>query len=108
MVEKRSKLRLMPSHIMVFVFSYLVLGWSAFYFIDVLNIFGLRDAMVASGMDIPIVWIHLFREAGLTELIQWTALLTTSVVSVTMAFKLRARSSFGPSAFWLILGVAVF
>ena len=95
-------------HILKFCFIYLLLAWISFFFVDVYNVLGLRDVLVGTNVKVPITWVFFFKEAGLTEMLQWLALLLATIVSIGLSIMLKKQSYFGAASFWRIMGIATF
>ena len=52
--------------------AYLIMAWSSIALIDVFDVSGLRS-MLGRDEGAPL-WVHLFGEGSITEILQWTAL----------------------------------
>lgn len=66
--------------VLLFGVTYLVAAWSAVILIDVFNVAGIRSSL-AGRLELPMVWYHLFREGGASEMLQWTAFAATALVA---------------------------
>lgn len=84
--------------------GYLLLAWTAFWLIDVFNVFGLRDALVAGPHQQ--IWFRLFREGRPTEMLQWAALGGAALVGGVLAGMHLAQQRRACAMFWLLMGIA--
>ncbi len=100
-----------PAHVMLAVCVYLLLTWVLSYLVDVRNLFGLRDALrikdylMLQGERVPLWWLF-FREAGLTEILQWAALLSTAIGGSFLYRKLNGTGGKGRAFFWRLISLA--
>lgn len=78
---KKFKDYLKPKNIFICVIFYLLLCYFVSYLIDVKNIFNLQRYVQAQFPGTSVLWYHIFKEAGITEVLQWT-FLTLSIVYV--------------------------
>ncbi len=62
-----------PWCIIFFSASYIAILLLLYYLVDIqnMNIFGLKDWVADKGYEVPLFWLHMFREGSLTENIQW-------------------------------------
>ena len=107
--EHAAQIPFKPWHVMFVCATYLVAAWSAFVLVDVLNYAGLRDSLVATGLQMPATWPHLFREGGPTEMLQWLCLGGASVLAAIAAGELRSQKQFlaGARVFWILMSIAL-
>lgn len=104
MARMTSSPPLAPATIVVsLAVAYLLLAWGAFWTIDVFNVLGLRDALVADPHQQ--MWVRLFREGRPTEMLQWLALGGTAVAGATASGMLSARGRRGHATFWLLMSI---
>ena len=83
--------------------AYLLLAWMLVAVIDVYDVAGLRTTL---GRDVGApAWVHLFGEAGLTEMLQWIALAILAFVAAARAGQLRDVDGGRPANFLAILAV---
>ena len=93
-------------YILVSVLVTLLLAYLACYFVDIRNVFGLRDWMVTNEkIDIPFLWDYLFTEGGPIEILQWFMLGFFALTSSYIAGKLMADRRTQESIFWKLLAL---
>ena len=63
-----------PKHIFIFAFAYYFAVWILIIAVDVYNIFGIQNILIASNIEYPLLWIHMFDEASPTEMLVWLLL----------------------------------
>ena len=107
--EHEVRIPLKPWHVMAACTAYLAAAWAAFVFIDALNFAGLRDSLVATGLQMPATWPHIFREGGPTEILQWLCLGIASVLAATVAGELRSTKQRDADTrmFWMLMSIAL-
>ncbi len=99
----------LPGIIVSIVIVYLVAAWITFYLVDVNNFLGLRSLLISTGaLKPPVVWYHLFREGGLTEIMQWSLLAGTAYYSRLLGKEFRASGNKKAASFWFLLSLAAF
>jgi hypothetical protein len=86
--------------------SYLAVTWALFIIVDVANVAGTRDALVAAGVDPPALWWHLFEEGHLTEWLQWTCLGLFATVSAALAGRASTVAQGPTTRFWVLMAAA--
>ncbi len=89
--------------------AYLCLAWVLSYLVDVqtLNILGLKEFIHQVDPEAPLLWVHLFKEAALTESLQWIFLgisMFLVVVYVIIRYSWYSRCSWE----WILLLVGLY
>ncbi|MFA9477094.1 hypothetical protein ACERK3_02185 [Phycisphaerales bacterium AB-hyl4] len=106
-VEQRG---LSPWHVLLFAGGYLAAAWGVFFVVDVGNVAGLRDRLIATGLQDPTIWHRLFMEGGVTEMLQWMTLGIAGVLAAMLAgrcWHAADPSERAAARFWLIMSVAL-
>jgi len=98
---------LLPEHVMALVLLYLLMTWGVFFLIDAFDVFGVRAFMHERGITDPF-WFHLFRQASLTEVLQWVALGGTAFAAGVIRGRagLNGEGVSAGRAFWTLMGIA--
>lgn len=103
------KKRYLPELFVLLVLFYIITAWIISYLVDVHNYMGLRDTMVSSrALHPPVVWYALFREGGMTEILQWIFLGSTAFYARSLGKELRTSEQSHASSFWFLFSFAVF
>ncbi|MTI93995.1 MAG: hypothetical protein FH749_00695 [Firmicutes bacterium] len=92
--------------VLIFVFCYLAASWGLAYLIDIRNIdvLGIKSWLEAAYPEAPILWLQMFREASVTEVLQWT-FLAGSIVTVVLYLNLNKRTHVPPVTGWKLAGI---
>lgn len=90
--------------IVVAAVAYLLFAWTLVAVIDVYDVAGLRSSLGRD--DGGPVWIHLFGEARVTEMLQWLLLATVSLVAAIRAGELRQLGNTRGARFFTLIGVS--
>ena len=101
--------RALPFTVIIFSLGYIGLALTLSYLIDIqqMNILGLRSWLVGKDYEIPLLWFHIFREAHLTENIQWLFLGASVVGAGRLGMKhLRQQSHL--CRIWFLLSGGIF
>jgi len=98
--------KLKPINILYFTLLYLFLAFLLSFLIDILNVYGIRDLIVANlEMDLnPIIWYQLFQDGSPTEILQWLFLGFSAISSGILVGKFYHKDN-KIAAFWLLLGI---
>jgi len=87
------RLRSFEIYIFIFVFCYLLAGWALFFQVDCQNVKGLRSTFAANFEEFGFVFLYLYSEHGLTEILQWSFLLGIVVVFAKLAHFYKQKTS---------------
>ena len=85
--------------------AYLTVAWLSIILIDVIDVAGLRSTLGRD--DGAPLWVHLFGEGSITEILQWTVLGLVALVVSQAAGALRAPSEWRERRFLSLLGLGV-
>lgn len=100
---------IIPFIIILFSVTYISLMLVLSYLIDIqgINIFGLKEWVSDKGYEIPLFWLHMFREASLTENIQW-AFLGASVILTAIIGIIQFKSTRKAPWVWILLLIGLY
>lgn len=90
-----------PPRVLLVAVGYLALAWGAVYVVDVA---GLTAA--ADWLETP-VWINLFHESYLTELLQWGTLAAAALIAGYLGGQLRDAGDRRLAGFWTVLSAGL-
>jgi hypothetical protein len=91
--ETRAPERTRWAHLVVATaLTYVVVAVALVRLVHVNDVLGLGTALDAVDLDEPL-WIHIFREGGPTELLQWLALAATALLAAFLAGRVSAASN---------------
>ncbi len=88
-----------------------ILSYLAFYFIDLRNIFGLRDFLFSTEGSYffftyrPFFFQHWGRDGGIAEVFQWFFLGSSGLIAMFSATKMHNKNR-GLFMFWLLMSIA--
>lgn len=68
--------------IILFTAVYLLVAYIMIFLVDFINIFGSSSWMVKNGYVPPLLWFHLFKEASITECLQWLFLGLSLILAI--------------------------
>lgn len=78
------------------------------YLIDIRNIFGLSDWLYIEGFDPPLFWLQIFKEASLTEYLQWFLIGSSAILAALYGgMKLKLTTKFPWTWILLVIGLAL-
>ncbi|SCZ08400.1 hypothetical protein [Alkaliphilus peptidifermentans] len=97
--------RIQPWHIFSLTLLYLVVAWLLSYFIDIRNIFNLQRYI--QRFDRGFLWFQLFKEAQITEMLQWTFLGASVLLCGFIWGKLSGKGSKYTAKFFMFLGIGL-
>ena len=99
--NKRFKIQ--PKHIFALVITYLVSTWILCYLIDIRNILNLQRYV--RNFDRGLLWFQLYKEAQITEILQWSFLGSNILMCGYMWGKLKTLGSQYTYKFFLFMGL---
>lgn len=97
--------------VVLLTISLVILSYLAFYFIDLRNVFGLRDFLFATEGSYfffsyrPFFFQHWGRDGGIAEVFQWFFLGTSALVAMFSATKMHSKKR-GLFMFWFLMSIA--
>ena len=97
-------INLRPARILRLVGAYLLFAWLAIAIVDVFDVAGLR-AGLGRDQGGP-VWVHLFTEAGVTEMLQWLLLATVTLVAAIRSGEQWERRNVEAARFLTLLALS--
>ena len=97
-----------PYALIKYVIIYLITAYLLIYLMDFRMAVGDVSVMINSEYATPFLWVHLFSEGSLTEIIQWTFLGLSLGLSAFYAGMLKEKRKYMPSGFLLLsLGLLI-
>lgn len=96
---------LLPALPAIAAVVYLLVCYLAILLIDVAAVGRTREWIRDVGGGKPALWVLLFEDGSLTELLQWSALATLVVLSGLTAGHARARNEVRAARFWTLITV---
>lgn len=93
-----------PRRVLIAALLYLLLAWTAIAVIDIYDVAGLRSTLGRDGEG-P-VWVHLFGEAGVTEMLQWLLLASVTLVAAVRSGQQLQMGNVPAARFLGLLGLA--
>ena len=97
---------LRPNYLMAFTITYLASVWLLSYLIDVRNIFNLQR--LYEGENMQLFWYDVFKERGLTEILQWCFLALGLFISAYACGYYKAKESKYTARFFMLMGLGLF
>ena len=100
-----------PEYILLSVILLAILSLLIFYFVDLRNLWGLRDALINTKPDYffftyrPFFFQHWGRNSGFVELIQWSILGASALLAAFLSGRELLKNK-KLSIFWLLLGIS--
>ncbi len=93
--------------------GYLLLAYAVIWAVDVRRVFGDPAQLQEAGLDPPLMWVQLFMDGGLTELIQWSMLAAIVILAAGLGARHRGEAASYPSnersahlgVFWTLVAV---
>lgn len=76
---------LTPTVILIFSLLFYAAVWLLIVAIDILNFHNLSGRLASADIDFPLVWVHMFREAGPVEMVVWVFLSLSSLFLAVIA-----------------------
>ncbi|MFW6265975.1 MAG: hypothetical protein ACOC21_00255 [Halanaerobiales bacterium] len=78
----------------------------ASYFVDIKNVFGIRDWMVHhEDFTVPFLWNYLFSEGAVVGIMRWTLIGVFTITSAYNAGMLRIKKMKKEHLFWLLFSI---
>ncbi len=91
------------------MFLFLIMAYLSSYLVDIINIFGLRSQIEASGkLSVPLIWDYLFTDGGPVEILQWLLLGLFVMTAGYLAGKLETTGETKKASFWMIMSLTGF
>ncbi len=102
MVDNK-RFKIQPKHVFALVIMYLVSTWILSYLIDIRNIFNLQRYV--RNFHRGLLWFQLYKEAQITEILQWSFLGSSMLMCGYMWGKLKTMGSQYTYKFFLFMGL---
>jgi hypothetical protein len=108
-----------PAIVVVVVAAYIALTWALFLGVDVFNVAGSRDWLQGTRLEPPMLWFHLYQDAGPVELVVWSMISFLGVISGVLGGSLAAQAHLtddphiraqarSAASFWILWAITAF
>lgn len=108
-----------PATVVIVVAAYILLTTGLFLAVDVINVAGSRDWLMTTRLEPPMLWFHLYQDAGPIELVVWSMISFLGVVSGVLGGSLAAQAHLTDdpavrdqarraASFWILWAITAF
>lgn len=96
--------KLKEKHVLVFLVSVLTITVLAIFAIDLHGLFGIRERLFQSTLDMPYFWFHWYRNGGPIEFLQYSFLGLSAVFAAKNSLYSETKNE---KKFWSIFAIAL-